>query len=75
MEEEQISYLELNAKEKLAIRNQLLAEYLNEGIDMEDALTADLNFFVEVENYGAAQMYKDLLKDLHDIDELANRKI
>ena len=75
MEEHPKPYLELNAREKLAIRNELLAEYLNEGIDMEDALKADLNYFVEVENYGAAQMYKDLLKDLHDIDELANRKI
>ena len=75
MEEEQKPYLELNAQEKLALRNQLLAEYLNEGIDMEDALKADLNYFVEVENYGAAQMYKDLLKDLYEIDQLARNKL
>tara|TARA_R100000935_G_scaffold57990_1_gene93464 strand:+ start:6707 stop:6928 length:222 start_codon:yes stop_codon:yes gene_type:complete len=68
-------YLELNAKEKLAIRNELLTEYLIEGIHMEDALKADLEFFVEVENYEAAAMFRDLLKDLYEIDKMAKRKI
>ena len=75
MEEHPKPYLELNAREKLAIRNELLAEYLNEGIDMEDALKADLDFFVEVENYSAAAMYRDLLKDLYEIDQLARNKL
>ena len=75
MEEERKPYLELNAKEKLAIRNELLAEYLNEGIHMEDALKADLEYFIEVENYSACAMFRDLLNDLYEIDKLAKRKI
>tara|TARA_R110000803_G_scaffold200239_1_gene264521 strand:- start:373 stop:606 length:234 start_codon:yes stop_codon:yes gene_type:complete len=73
--EEQKPYLELNEKEKLVLRNELLVEYLNEGIHMEDALKADLDSFIEAENYEAAQMFKDLLEDLYEIDRLARKKI
>tara|TARA_R110000764_G_scaffold139817_2_gene227891 strand:- start:132 stop:356 length:225 start_codon:yes stop_codon:yes gene_type:complete len=73
--EEQKPYLELNEKEKLAIRNELLTEYLVEGIHMEDALKADLNYFIEAEKYEAAAMFRDLLQDLYEIDKLARGKI
>ena len=75
MEEERKPYLELNEKEKLSLRNELLAEYLNEGIHMEDALKADLDYFIEAENYEAAAMFRDLLEDLYEIDRLARKKI
>jgi len=75
MQEERKPYLELNAKEKLVLRNHLLLEYLEEGIHMEDALKADLEYFVEVENYEAAAMFRDLLQDLYELDELARKKL
>ena len=75
MKEERKPYLELNEKEKLSLRNELLAEYLNEGIHMEDALKADLDYFIEAENYEAAAMFRDLLEDLYEIDRLARKKI
>ena len=75
MEQERKPYLELNEKEKLVLRNELLVEYLNEGIHMEDALKADLDYCVEGEKYEAAAMFRDLLQDLYEIDRLAKRKI
>jgi len=75
MDEERKPYLELNAKEKLVLRNELLVEYLIEGIHMEEALKEDLAFMVEVENYEAAQMFKDLLEDLYELDKLARKKL
>ena len=75
MKEERKPYLELNEKEKLVLRNELLVEYLNEGIHMEDALKADLDSFIEDEQYEAAQMFKDLLEDLYEIDRLAREKL
>ena len=75
MKEERKPYLELNEKEKLVLRNELLVEYLNEGIHMEDALKADLDSFIEDENFEAAAMFRDLLQDLYEIDRLAKRKI
>ena len=75
MQEDRKPYIELNAKEKLALRNHLLLEYLEEGIHMEDALKADLEYFVEVENYEAAAMFRDLLQDLYELDELARKKL
>ena len=75
MQEDRKPYLELNAKEKLVLRNELLIEYLNEGIHMEDALKADLDYCVEGEKFEAAAMFRDLLQDLYEIDRLAKRKI
>ena len=75
MKEERKPYLELNEKEKLVLRNELLVEYLNEGIHMEDALKADLDYCIEGEKYEAAAMFRDLLQDLYEIDRLAKRKI
>ena len=75
MKEERKPYLELNEKEKLVLRNELLVEYLNEGIHMEDALKADLEYFIEAEKYESAQMFKDLLEDLYELDRLAREKI
>ena len=75
MEDARKPYLELNEKEKLVLRNELLVEYLNEGIHMEDALKADLDYCVEGEKYEAAAMFRDLLQDLYEIDRLAKRKI
>tara|TARA_R110000803_G_scaffold42632_1_gene91345 strand:- start:581 stop:808 length:228 start_codon:yes stop_codon:yes gene_type:complete len=75
MEQERKPYLELNEKEKLVLRNELLVEYLNEGIHMEDALKADLDSFIKDEQYEAAQMFKDLLEDLYEIDRLAREKL
>ena len=75
MQEERKPYIELNAKEKLALRNVLLIEYLNEGIHMEDALKADLDYCIEGEQYEAAAMFRDLLQDLYELDELARKKL
>ena len=75
MEDARKPYLELNEKEKLVLRNELLVEYLNEGIHMEDALKADLDSFIKDEQYEAAQMFKDLLEDLYEIDRLAREKL
>jgi len=75
MQEERKPYIELNAKEKLALRNVLLLEYLEEGIHMEDALRADLDYCIEEEKYEVAAMFRDLLQDLYEIDELARKKL
>ena len=75
MEEERKPYIELNAKEKLALRNVLLLEYLSEGIHMEDALRADLNYCVDEEKFETAAMFRDLLQDLYELDELARKKL
>lgn len=75
MQEERKPYIELNAKEKLVLRNDLLLEYLNEGIHMEDALRADLNYCIEEEKYELAAMFRDLLQDLYELDELARKKL
>ena len=75
MQEERKPYIELNAKEKLVLRNHLLLEYLEEGIHMEDALKADLNYCIEEEKYEVAAMFRDLLQDLYEIDELARKKL
>ena len=75
MKEERKPYIELNAKEKLVLRNDLLLEYLNEGIHMEDALRADLNYCIEEEKYELAAMFRDLLQDLYELDELARKKL
>ena len=75
MQEERKPYIELNAKEKLVLRNHLLLEYLEEGIHMEDALKADLNYCIEEEKYEVAAMFRDLLQDLYELDELARKKL
>ena len=75
MKEERKPYIELNAKEKLALRNVLLLEYLSEGIHMEDALKADLNYCIEEEKFETAAMFRDLLEDLYELDRLARKKL
>ena len=75
MQEERKPYIELNTKEKLILRNDLLLEYLNEGIHMEDALKADLDYCIEEEKYELAAMFRDLLEDLYELDRLARKKL
>lgn len=70
-----IHYTDLNQYEKLALRNALLAEYLNAGNQVRACLEADLQVMLDDEEYEAAALYRDLLKDLDILDELSNREL
>ena len=69
--DKKLTYVELRPDEKLALRNALLNEYLHLGVDLDNELKADLDLMVAGENYESAAMYRDLLNDLDELDELA----
>lgn len=75
MELKNIKYTDLNQYQKLGLRNALLAEYLQAGADTKACLEADLQVMLDDEEYEAAALYRDLIKDLEILDELSGREL